>query len=584
MRIFRPQATKPIPAGAKVDREKKTVAYKAHSRTHKAILTDNGRMRIECAVWHVEFRDHLDRRQHVTAFTHEGQSRLLASQIERLVSLIGQPLPMDLVRPIENLPSRIKDQLVAMGLLEGKRTAAGRTLEELLTEFEQSLRAQERNGRYVDDTLYVLRRMFEDCGFKHFSDISANRVETYLKDLRSGNIVRPGEQKTRKLSFRRSNIVLRAAKGFCTWLVRRGYAYESPLAPLKMLDDALDRRHVRRALDLADLRQLLHATATGPETFGMSGTERFLLYRFVVETGLRANEIRQLRRGDFDFESHTVKVAAANAKGRREDIQHLSPGLSHELRIFMQGKLPDAKAFGGRFKSLTDKTADMIQEDLARAEIPYQDESGRVFDFHALRGQCETLLAASGVSMKTAQTILRHTDVNLTANVYTHVLRGQEAQAVASLPDLSLGSLQAEQAVKTGTDDRDVTAESLRRVCFPVERDRTASDSIGQVTVDGDSKTALVMQNPGPGQPPELQVACSSHAGDSSQVQKSQALTESNPTTEVGKAEKFGESLRGQGGNDPEDIEIMDALPRLPPDIKRMILHVIRNSLAAKPK
>jgi integrase len=108
---------------------------------------------------------------------------------------------------------------------------------------------------------------------------------------------------------------------------------------------------------------------------------------------------------------------------------------------------------------LLDQTSKMLRGDLARAEIPYEDEVGRVFDFHALRGQCATLLALSGVNMKTAQTILRHKDINSTANVYTHVLRGQEAQAVASMPDLSCSALEAE-AVRTGTDSR-VVGESL---------------------------------------------------------------------------------------------------------------------------
>jgi len=75
-------------------------------------------------------------------------------------------------------------------------------------------------------------------------------------------------------------------------------------------------------------------------------------------------------------------------------------------------------------------------------------------------------LAASGVHPKTAQQILRHKDINLTMNVYTHVLHGQEAQAVASLPDMSLESVQTQTCIKSGTDDRDVTPKSLRKVYF----------------------------------------------------------------------------------------------------------------------
>ncbi|MFH1881149.1 MAG: hypothetical protein ABIL62_00375 [Planctomycetota bacterium] len=53
------------------------------------------------------------------------------------------------------------------------------------------------------------------------------------------------------------------------------------------------------------------------------------------------------------------------------------------------------KAFGGTYKKLTDKTSKMLMADLADADIPYVVD-GRYFDFHALRHQTGTLLAAGG--------------------------------------------------------------------------------------------------------------------------------------------------------------------------------------------
>jgi len=51
-----------------------------------------------------------------------------------------------------------------------------------------------------------------------------------------------------------------------------------------------------------------------------------------------------------------------------------------------------------------------------------------------------------------AYTEMRHSDINLTMSRYTHVLTGQEARAVESLPDLSKPSKQ--KASATGTDGR----------------------------------------------------------------------------------------------------------------------------------
>jgi hypothetical protein len=61
------------------------------------------------------------------------------------------------------------------------------------------------------------------------------------------------------------------------------------------------------------------------------------------------------------------------------------------------------------------------------------------------------MLAASGVHPKTAQELMRHSDINLTMSRYSHTLRGQTAKAVESLPDFTLPSKQSQKA--TGTDD-----------------------------------------------------------------------------------------------------------------------------------
>ena len=98
--------------------------------------------------------------------------------------------------------------------------------------------------------------------------------------------------------------------------------------------------------------------------------------------------------------------------------------------------------------------ADMLRADCNAADICYEDSGQGKVDFHSLRHTTGSLLAASGVHPKVAQTIMRHSDINLTMSRYTHTLRGQESEAVESLPDLSLPGKQDQKA--TGTDDSPV--------------------------------------------------------------------------------------------------------------------------------
>ncbi len=140
------------------------------------------------------------------------------------------------------------------------------------------------------------------------ADVTAERVMRFLAKRRAGG-----------LSTASSNHYLRAAKSFLDRLVRRDRATRNALTEVGTMNADTDRRHVRLALDVHELRALLAATADGPQCYGMSGAERALLYRVAVETGLRAGELRSLTRVscDLDASEPTVTVAAGYSKRRR---------------------------------------------------------------------------------------------------------------------------------------------------------------------------------------------------------------------------------------------------------------------------
>jgi len=54
-------------------------------------------------------------------------------------------------------------------------------------------------------------------------------------------------------------------------------------------------------------------------------------------------------------------------------------------------------------------------------------------DFHALRHTFITSLAKADVSPKTAQMLARHSDIRLTMDIYTHVDRDEQAEAIGKL-------------------------------------------------------------------------------------------------------------------------------------------------------
>ncbi|MGA8350584.1 MAG: hypothetical protein WB773_22525 [Isosphaeraceae bacterium] len=100
---------------------------------------------------------------------------------------------------------------------------------------------------------------------------------------------------------------------------------------------------------------------------------------------------------------------------------------------------------------MTKRTADeMLAIDLKAAGIEPESNSG-IVDFHALRGTYISHLVSSGASVKTCQTLARHSSPVLTIGIYAKASLHDIAGAVESLPDLTPTQPHCEALSATGT-------------------------------------------------------------------------------------------------------------------------------------
>jgi integrase len=80
----------------------------------------------------------------------------------------------------------------------------------------------------------------------------------------------------------------------------------------------------------------------------------------------------------------------------------------------------------------------ILDRDLAAAGIAKTDPDGRTVDVHCLRHTFATLLSKAGVVPRMAQELMRHSDIRLTMNVYTHLQLADTAGAVEALPKIGM--------------------------------------------------------------------------------------------------------------------------------------------------
>ena len=376
--------------------------------------------------WWGRYRDALDREKRVPLAGDKAAAQAMLNEI---------------VRQVERQ---------AAGIADPFEKHRNQPLTKHLADFRKFLINKGSTSDYVATTLQRATAVIEGCGFKRIQDISAGSVVDYLATLR-----RSGR------SVASSNHYLRAVKMFARWLVRDRRNDDDRLTHLSRMNVELDRRRVRRPLSIEEFDWLLSATAVGPEIQKISGPDRTVLYIVGAYTGYRRNEIGSVQEGSFDFESDppTLTVQASYSKHRRTDILPLRRDFAQRIREWLTTR--PRRSPGQPLFAITGKhTAEMLQKDLARARqawikeahddrercrrekssfLARQDENGRVVDFHALRTTFVTNLSRSGVHPKTAQTLARHSDINLTMNTYTRLGVLDQAAAVESLPPVPTG-------------------------------------------------------------------------------------------------------------------------------------------------
>ncbi len=336
------------------------------------------------------------------------------------------------------------------GLIDPQDDFYSRPLLEHLSEFKAYLLAKEETKQHVDQTHNRIKRLLSGCGFHRWSDIDPDRVITWLAEQRAA----------KKFRIKTSNYYLAAVKHFVKWIGKR--SGENPLAELRPLNTNTENRRQRRALSSDAIPRLIDAAHSGPAIQCVSGVDRAMLYILAIWTGYRCRELASINKRSLNFHGQpaTINVPAAYSKRRKKEAIPLHPELVSQLQKWLTTKTdlgPDEPLFnlrrpGGGMR----RTAKMMRLDLEAARaiwideakddpeerkrredsdyLCYQDQEGMYADFHANRHIFISNLSKAGIGPKMAQSLARHSNVDLTMNTYTHLEMADRATAISGLP------------------------------------------------------------------------------------------------------------------------------------------------------
>ena len=229
------------------------------------------------------------------------------------------------------------------------------------------------------------------------------------------------------------------------------------------------------------------------------GRERALIYKSMALTGLRRGELASLTVGSLHLDGPTAYAVleAASEKNREGSEVPLRADLVDDLRLWIADRFVDDEdsptvSIEGRSRELPaatplfavpKKLVRVLDRDLKAAGIAKTDDRGWTLDVHALRHSFGTLLSRGGVAPRVAQAAMRHSDIDLTMNVYTDPRLLDVHGALDSLPSLPLDSApESERIVVSATGTEDSTASPLAPMLAPDSDNRSKSGSIADKT------------------------------------------------------------------------------------------------------
>ena len=411
------------------------------------------------------------------------------------------------LRDLERRAELVKSGVVTQA---ENRTADHQTrpLTDHFAEFRDSMVGKDRDETHCKTTLRYLERLADTCSWGYLRDITRDSLENW-----QSMTVKAGK------SARTRNAFQTALVSFLNWCVQTHRLTVNPIACASRANEKADRRRQRRAMTENELQRLLESARTRPldearlirrgprkgeltatvkpevvERLTELGRERALIYKSLVLTGLRKAELASISIGQAELDGplpFLILDASDEKNGQGSDIP-LRKDLATDLREWIEHKRsrfcgPDEDFQRKPLFSIPSSINRYFDRDLAAAGIPKRDERGRVVDLHALRTTFGTMLSKGGVTPRTAQAAMRHSDIRLTMGVYTDPKLLDIHGAMDALPELSLtGTTEDErQAIRlTGTSEVGALVPLLVPTCAQSGLSGAFTGSLGSLVDD----------------------------------------------------------------------------------------------------
>ena len=374
--------------------------------------------------WHAEYRvPTATRRRKIALSTDYDQSVNAVSALSLALHLADRGQSVN----VQSIPPIVRERFIVdaktLGADYAQSEHSSKPIGEHIEDWGVSMRGRV-GAKHAGDSVVRVAGIADMRRWSRLDQISAAGLEQHVKSM-----VAPAT----------ANHYITAIRSFCKWCVAEGRMESNPVAHVRMLSVVGKRSRVRRALTRDEFARLIVATRRYTATVGgVTPNTRCHMYMAGALAGLRAGEVRRLRRRDVDLENATLHITEDSDKAGKPRVLSMHPDLRDAIeRNFWRFGSPDDKLFTIPEHA---KLSDIIRHDLKTAAIPDRDEQGRIVDFHALRHTFCTWLAQANVHPAVLVKMARHANLDTTMKYYTHIDIDDMASALGKLGSVTCES------------------------------------------------------------------------------------------------------------------------------------------------
>ncbi len=279
-------------------------------------------------------------------------------------------------------------------------------MESLIQPFIDYLKFEKRYSEhtvrsYGDDLEAFFAFIRDGFGELGSGEISSSLVRSWLASL-----------KDQGLSSRSINRKISTLKSFYKHQLRTGVLEKSPMTPV--ISPKISKR-LPVYVEQRDTETLFSHMDFGDDWNGL--TDRLLL-SLLYQTGMRLNELVNLKAGQVDSGNRTLKVLG---KGNKERIIPISPVLAAEIAEYSRRKLSDFEVPDRTYLLVGKSGKKLYSKYVYRAVKKYLGQVTTIDKKspHVLRHTFATHLMNSGADLNSVKELLGHASLAAT-QVYTH--------------------------------------------------------------------------------------------------------------------------------------------------------------------